>query len=132
VSWWTRVLLAAGASLVGATILGLLHAVTASGRLRMDSLGLPAVIPVVLFGSSIAAVCVFPFALWATRAGARNLWVYGSGLYTVLVVYVVIVMPRVGGPVAYDAMLLLAVVGLVLLGIIPLKRAPSSRPRGGG
>jgi len=118
-SMWARLLLAAVVNWVTAASLGLLHVVTMSGRLRLDALSLPGVVPVALLGSSFAAACTFPFVVWALRGGWRNLLVYGPVVWLGLAAYVLIALPRVGGPYGYYGMLLLAVLAVVLVGLAP-------------
>ncbi len=97
-----RILLAAALSWVYSVTLGLVFAATLLGRLSLEPLALPGVIPVALLGSSIVAVAIAPLSMWALRAGARNLWTYGPALWVVLAAFAVAVAPKIGryGPPA--------------------------------
>lgn len=101
-----------------AIALGLWFAVNASGKLDPSALLLPAVIPVALIVSSVGALLMLPFAIWASRTGWRNIYRYGPLLWSVLAVYVFFVLPS-AGKVGLFGLVLLGAVGLVGLGLVP-------------
>jgi len=118
-SWFNRLLLGTTMSWVGSATLGLLFAACASGRFSLNTLRLPAVAQVALIGSTIVSIIIAPLAVWSLRAGARNLCIYGPILWIILAAYVVLVIPRTG-PFGLHGLFFLAILGLVILGSIPL------------
>ena len=114
-----RILVAAIMSLAYSVTLGLLFAV-AAGDCSPKTLLLPGVVPVALIGSTIVAIAITPVAIWSVRAGTRNLWRYGPILWIALAAYVVFAIPRAGHYGQYG-LLFLAVLGLVVLGLIPAR-----------
>lgn len=113
-----RVLLGASLSWVCSVTLGLVFAACVSGHPALSTLALPGVIPVALIGSTVAAIVMTPIATWSLRTGRKNLMVFGPILWALLAVWIVAVVP--GSP-AYGehSVLVLALVGLVVLGFIP-------------
>lgn len=113
-----RMLLAAGMSWFYSVTLGLLFAACASGRFSLGTLLLPGVVPVALIISTVLALLVTPIAVWAVRTGTRNLRIYGPILWITLAAYILLTATKTGrhGPCG---VLLLAVVGLAILGLIP-------------
>jgi hypothetical protein len=75
------------------------------------------VLPVVLLGSTVIAICIAPIAAWSLRTGMKNVWIYGPVLWLVLASYEVIVIPRTGLEGPYG-LVLLAVLGLMTIGLI--------------
>jgi hypothetical protein len=84
----------------------------------LSTLRLPGVLPVAFFWSTAVSIAMTPIAIWSVRTGAKNLCIYGPILWVVLAVYDVIVIPKTGAYGPYG-LLLLAVVGLAILGFIP-------------
>jgi hypothetical protein len=117
---WKKLLLAAAISWVFSVALGLLLAarVFVPETRSLSALLLPGVIPVAVIGSTMVALLVVPFALWAMRTGTRNLFKYAPILWIILAAYIVLVMPIAGHNGQYG-LLFLAVIGLVILGFIP-------------
>jgi hypothetical protein len=115
-----RVLLAAAMSWIYCVTLGLLFAACASGRFLFSTLRLPGVVPVALIVSTEVSIVITPIAVWAVRTGAKNLCIYAPILWIALATYEVVVMPGTGfyGPYGYG-LLVLALVGLAILGFIP-------------
>ncbi len=120
-SWLTRIFLGAAMSWVASVALGLLFATMASGRFWLGGLRLPGVVPVALVVSTGVALVVTPIAVWSLRTGIKNCVVYGSILWIILAAYDVLVTPRSAGYGLYG-LVLLAVVGLVILGLVPAPR----------
>ncbi|MBI4915553.1 MAG: hypothetical protein HY825_06865 [Acidobacteria bacterium] len=122
-----RLLLAGIASWFGSAFLGLLFAASATGTFQFSTLLLPGVLPVALYGSSAVSVLIFPFAIWATRTAVRNLMTYGSLLFLALTAWVLFIIPTTGrsGPVG---LLVLAIVGLLVLGLLPNQTAAARSP----
>ena len=112
-----RVLLAAGISWVCSVTLGLVFAFRALG-FSFSTLTLPGVIPVALILSTVAALLMTPIAVWSVRTGVKNLSVCVPILWVVLAAYIVLVIPRTGRHGPYG-LFFLAVVGVVILGLIP-------------
>ncbi len=113
-----RVLLAAAMSWSGSVTLGLLFAACASGHFSINTLSLPAVIPVAIFISTEFAIVLTPFTVWAVRTGMRNLCIYGPLLWVILAAYILMVGPRHGFWGLYGPPILGAI-GLIILGLIP-------------
>jgi hypothetical protein len=113
-----RILLAAGMSWTFSVTLGLLFAANANGRFSLSTLRLPGVVPVALIVSTVISITLMPLAVWSVRTGAKNLYVCAPILWIALAAYVVLVIPKVGryGPLG---LILMAVVGLVILGFLP-------------
>jgi hypothetical protein len=118
---WNRILLAAALSWIYSATLGLLFAVIVSENYSVRTLLLPGVVPATLIASTIVAIAITPVAIWSVRTGARNLWFYGPILWVALAAYVVFAIPRAGHYGQYG-LLCLAVLGLVVLGLIPPRR----------
>jgi len=97
--------------------LGFLFAVVVTDFSPRDLL-LPGVVPVALLGSTIIAIAITPLAVWSVRTGTKNLWRYAPVLWLVLAAYIVFAIPRAGHFGQYG-LLLLAALGLVILGLIP-------------
>jgi hypothetical protein len=121
---WNRILLAAALTWAYSTTLALLFAVAASENYSPRTLLLPGVVPVALIGSTIVSILVTPVAVWATRTGRRNLWLYGPILWVGLAAYIVFAIPRIGHYGPYG-LLLLAALGLVALGFLPERQSES-------
>jgi hypothetical protein len=119
VDFGKRILLSLALSWVCSVTLGLLFALVV-GDFSPGTLLLPAVAPVTLLGSTIVAIAVSPLAAWSLRTGIRNLWRYVPILWLVLAAYIVLAVPRAGHYGQYG-LLVLAALGLVILGIIPPK-----------
>jgi peptidoglycan/LPS O-acetylase OafA/YrhL len=119
---WNRILLAAALTCAYSTTLAFLFAVTVSGNYSPRTLLLPGVVPVALIGSTIGSILVTPIAVWAIRTGRRNLWLYGPILWVGLAAYIVFAIPRTGHYGPYG-LLLLAVLGLVVLGFLPERQS---------
>jgi hypothetical protein len=118
----SRILLAAAMSWTYSVTLGLLFAVIVSGNYSLRTLLLPGVVPVALTGSTVVAIAIItPVAIWSVRAGARNLWFYGPILWIGLAAYIVFAIPKAGHHGPYG-LLCLAVLGLVVLGLIPARQ----------
>jgi len=100
--------------------LGLLFAIAVSGNYLLKTLLLPGVVPVALMGSTAIAIAVTPIAAWSVRTGTRNLWFYGPILWIALATYIVLAIPKAGHYGPYG-LLFLAVLGLVVLGLIPAR-----------
>lgn len=115
-----RILLAALMSWAYSVTLGLFLAVVVSEDHSLSTLLLPGVVPVALIGSTIVAIAITPVAIWSVRTGARNLWLYGPILWIALAAYIVFAMPKLGHYGQYG-LLFLAVLGLVVLGLVPAK-----------
>ena len=115
-----RILLAAALSWTYSVTLGLLFAVVASGNYSLRTLLLPEVVPVALLGSTAVSVALVPLAVWSVRTGTRNLWFYGPILWIALATYIVLAIPKLGHYGPYG-LLFLAVLGLVVLGLIPAR-----------
>ena len=101
--------------------LGLLFASCTEGRLNFRILALPAVVPVALLGSTIAALGLTPVAVWSLRTGGKNLHLYGPMLWAVLAIYIIVVAPKFAGMALYGS-LFMAVFGLIALGSVPARR----------
>jgi hypothetical protein len=114
----SRILVAAVMSWAYSVTLGLLFAVVLSENHSPRDLLLPGVVPAALIGSTIVAIAITPVAIWSVRTGTRNLWLYGPILWLTLAAYVVFAIPKAGHYGQY-ALLFLAVLGLVALGLIP-------------
>ena len=119
---WNRILLAAALTWAYSTTLAFLFAVTVSGNYLPRTLLLPGVVPVALIGSTIVSILVTPIAVWAIRTGRRNLWLYGPILWVGLAAYIVFAIPRTGHYGPYG-LLVLAVLGLVVLGFLPERQS---------
>jgi hypothetical protein len=117
-----KVLLATCLSWSFASTLGLMHAACVSGHFSLSTLQLPGVLPVALLGSALAAILVTPMAVWSLRTGARNLCIYGPILWAILAIYVLLISPRSAGYGLYGV-LLLAIIGLLVLGLIPASKS---------
>lgn len=111
-----RMLLSLLTSLGFALSLGLLFAARSTGRFTLTTLTLPGVLPVAVITSAVVGIAMSPLAYWSLRAGARNLLWWGPVLWAVLAAYVVLVVPKAGAIGIYG-LLLLAVAGLVFLGL---------------
>jgi len=61
-----------------------------------------------------------PIAAWSVRTGVKNLCIYGPVLWVALAAYIVVVMPRIGVRDPYGVFLL-AVGGVIVLGLIPVR-----------
>lgn len=117
-SVFKQILLAGSISWVFAASLGLLFVTLASGHPSLGTLRIPGVVPVALILSTVAAVVMTPFAVWALRTGARNLCRYAPILWIVLAGWLIAVAPRNAAYGQYGA-LLLGLIGLIVLGVIP-------------
>jgi Na+/melibiose symporter-like transporter len=117
-SIWKKILVAALMSWGYSVTLGLLFAIILSENHSARDLLLPGVIPTTLVGSTAVAIVITPMAIWSTRTGPRNLWLYGPILWAVLAAYIVFTIPRTGHYGLYG-LLCIAVMGLAVLGIIP-------------
>jgi hypothetical protein len=117
-SMLSRVLLAAGMSWGSSVTLGLLFAGCASGRFSLSTLRLPGVVPVALIIATVVSIVITPAAVWSTRTGLRNLCIYGPILWFTLAVCVIVVIPKTGAHGPYG-LIVLALVGLLVLGFIP-------------
>ena len=113
-----RVLLAGAMSWTYAVTLGLLFAACTSGHFLFSTLRLPGVVPVALVISTAISIGIAPIAVWSVRTGAKNLRIYAPILWIALATYEVVVIPQTGVYGPYG-LLLLALVGLVVLGFIP-------------
>lgn len=113
-----RVLLAAALSWSYSVTLGLLFAVSVSGRFSLSTLRLPGVVPVALIISTVASIVITPIAVWSLRTGVRNLRIYAPILWIVLAIYDLVVIPRTGAYGPYG-LFLLGTAGLVVIGFIP-------------
>lgn len=116
----SRVVLAAILSWTYSFTLGVLFAVYTSERRSFSSILLPGVLPVVLLGSTVVAICIAPVAFWSLRTGTKNMLVYGPILWIVLAVYEVLIVPRTGVYGSYG-LFVMAILGLIILGFIPAR-----------
>lgn len=115
-----RILLATAISWIYSVTLGLLFGIVVSERHTPRDLLLPGIVPVALIGSTIVSIAITPLAIWSVRTGAKNLWLYGPILWIALAAYIAFAIPRAGHYGQYG-LLFLAVLGLVVLGLIPTK-----------
>lgn len=117
----SRVVWAAALCWTYSFTLGVLFAVCTSERRSFSSILLPGVLPVVLLGSTVVAICITPVAAWSLRTGIKNVCVFGPILWIVLAGYEVLVIPRTGiyGPYG---LIIMAILGLIILGFIPPSR----------
>lgn len=101
--------------------MGLLFAACASGRFSIDTLRLPAVVPVALMVSTVTSFVFAPLVLWSlVRTGAKNLCIYGPILWITSAAYIVLLIPRNGIYGFYlCGMLVLNFYGVFILGFIP-------------
>ena len=83
----------------------------------MNSLRLPGVVPVAVLLSSEIAALMTPLAFWAFKPGHKNFPYHGSGLFTLLSVYIVLVTPKSPGLGLYGSVGL-AITGLAIIGIL--------------
>ncbi len=116
-----RILSAVAMSWTYSVTLGLLSAVVVSGNYSLRSLLLPGVVPVALIGSTAVSIALTPLAVWSVRTGTMNLWFYGPILWLALAAYIVLAIPKLGHYGPYG-LLFLAVLGLVVLGLIPARQ----------
>lgn len=112
-----QILLGASVAWCGATLLGLLYAACASGRISLDTLRLPGVVPVALLISSGIALLMTPLVVWALKSGEKSLIAYGVALFALLVVYMVLVAPTNPEFGLYGSVLL-GITGLVIIGFL--------------
>jgi hypothetical protein len=117
---WNRILVAAVMSWACSVTLGLLFVVVVSENHSPRDLLLPGVVPATLIGSTMVAIAITPVAIWSVRTGIRNLWLYGPILWITLAAYVVFAIPRTGHYGQYG-LLVLAALGLVVLGFVPAR-----------
>lgn len=110
-------------SWVYSVTLGLLFAACASGHFSLNTLRLPAVVPIALLVSTVVSIAIAPIAIWSVRAGARNLRTYAPVLWLALAAFDVFVVPRTGAYGPYG-LLLLSVIGVGVLGFIPPAKVP--------
>lgn len=113
-----KIILAACGSWCSATLLGLLFTTCTSRCFSIDTLRLPAVVPVAVLISSAIAALMTPLVLWSFKSGKQNLIFYGSGLFVLLSVCIVLGTSGSGGWVGLYGTLALAVIGLVVIGMI--------------
>ncbi len=111
-----------GLSWIFAITLALLFAVRALGYFSLRTLALPGVLPVALIVATTVSLALTPVAAWALRTGVTNLSIYSPVLWFILAAYIVVVIPRTGRG-GLLGLLILAIVGLIILGFIP----PSKR-----
>lgn len=121
-SIWKKALLAGTMSWTFSVTLGLLFAARASGHFSLDTLRLPGVVPVALIVSTFAAILLLPIALWSARTGVKNLYVYAPILWAALAIYEVVIVPRIGR-YGLCSLCVLAIIGSVVLGLIPASEA---------
>jgi hypothetical protein len=88
-----HVLIGAAVSWCSASLLALVYAACTTGRISLDTLRLPGVLPVALLISTGLAILMTPLFVWAFRSGGSNGASYGFGLLLALLAYVVIVTP---------------------------------------
>lgn len=118
-----RILLGVGLSWVFSSTLGLVFAFCAFGK---DALGLPAVFPMILSVSTMISLLFAPLAVWAAKTGARNLLIYGPILWLILAGHIVIGVKHLL-VLSQGSLFVLAVVGLVILGLIPRRKRGGER-----
>jgi hypothetical protein len=99
-------------------VLGLLFAAATSGRISIDALRPPGVVPVAMLISTGIAVLMTPLVVWAFKSGQKSLIAYGAALFALLVIYMIVVAPTYPGFGLYGSVLL-AIAGLVIIGFIP-------------
>lgn len=116
-----RLLLGVALSWLYAVTLGLLFAACASGTFSLTTLLLPGVVPVALLISTVIAILIAPLAVWALKTGTKNLRVYGPILWVTLAAYEIAIIPRTG-PYGTYGLLVLAIIGLLVLGFMPVGR----------
>ena len=112
-----QILLGASVAWFAATLLGLLYAACTSGRISVDTLRLPGVVPVALLISTGIALLMTPLVVWAFKSGENSLIAYGAALFALLVIYMVLVTPTNPEFGLYGSVLL-GIVGLVIIGFI--------------
>lgn len=112
-----QILLGASFAWSSATLLALLYASCVSGRLSLDTLRLPGVVPVALLISTGIALLMVPLVMWAFKSGEKILIAYGAALFLLLVIYMVVVTPTNPAFGLYGSVLL-AIAGLAIIGFI--------------
>jgi hypothetical protein len=112
-----RVFAAVGLSSCSAVLLGVVFAASTSGRLSLNTLRLPGVLPVMFLVSTSVGVLLSPLVWWASKSGAKSLVPYGVALFCLLLIYVGWV-TRVSPVLGLYGAVLLAVGGLILIGFI--------------
>src|SRR5215831_1270590 len=112
-----QIIVGASVSWCGATLLGLFYAACSSGRISLDTLRLPGVVPVALLTSTGIAVLVTPLVVWAFRSGRPTLVFYGAALFVLLLTYTGLIAPANAFLGLYGSVFL-GIVGLVIIGFI--------------
>ena len=102
---------------------GLVFACFTTGQFSLETLALPAVVPVAVIGSTVIAVLITPFVAWAMRTGPKNLYTYGFVLWVVAVIYPIWAVPRMA-QLGFYSSVALTVCGLILLGFVPARELP--------
>lgn len=112
-----QIIVGAAVSWCGVFLLGLFYAAGTSGRFSLDTLRLPGIIPVAILYSTVIAVLLTPLVMWAFKSGGSNLILYGSGLFVLLLTYILIVTP-ISASYGLVGSVFLGVVGLVTIGFL--------------
>lgn len=118
---WSRIILAALVSWLFSVSLALLFTISMTGRFEPMALRIPGAISIAVYISTAIATGMTPIAVWAGRTGGRNLRHFAPLLWIVLAMYIVVGIPR-SGSLAIYCLVPLAVVGLLIIGLIPPPR----------
>jgi Na+/melibiose symporter-like transporter len=111
-----QIALSAIISCAGTVGIGLLFAASTSGRFSLQTLLLPGVIPVMLIASTAIGLIFTPLTTWALKP--KKMVIYGSPLWVILAVYVLLVTPENGAGGLYGV-LALSVIGLTVIAYLP-------------